>query len=153
MKKKSTIILALILLASVVLGIASAIYKPSPQNSFVRINDQLISVEIARTDQERYQGLSNRQTLAEGWGMLFLFPEGYNGGFVMRDMLIALDIIWIANNQVTKIDKNLLPPAQTNNVPIIVYSPGIVQYVVEVNAGWSDKVGIAIGDPAEIVIY
>lgn len=110
----------------------------------VIINDKIVNVEIAGTAEKHYQGLSNRENLCENCGMLFVFPDKKERTFVMRDMNFPLDIIWIDDDKIVKIDKNL--PSEGSN-PKILYSSGQpVNYVLEVNAGFCDKNNIKIGD-------
>lgn len=153
MKNKLNIVLAIVLLVSIILGIGSIFYVSKDAKSYIKIKDEIIYVEVADTPELRYQGLSNRPKLEEGWGMLFTFPEGYNSAFVMRDMLFSLDIIWIKDQKIVKIDKNLPPPYETNNIPAMAYSPGTIHYVLEITGGVSEAKKIAVGDDVEIVIY
>ena len=153
MKKKLNTILIVALLASIILAVVSTLFFQPQPKSYIKINNVTLNIELADTPEKTYQGLSDREELADETGMLFVFPDGYSGGFEMRRMKFPLDILWIKDFTVAKIDKNLPTPFQTNNIPAIVYSPGIVQYVLEVKAGWSDKHNITIGDKAEIVIY
>jgi uncharacterized membrane protein (UPF0127 family) len=70
----------------------------------------------------------------------------------MKDMLIPLDFIWVANGKIVKIDKNV--PAPAPNTPdgnLKTYSPGTpIDYVLEVNAGFSDKNNIKVGDSVNL---
>lgn len=112
--------------------------------SFVMINEGKIKVEIAKTYEEKYNGLSNRENLCENCGMLFIFNEKNKQKFVMRDMNFPLDIIWINDNEIIKIDKNLQPEGSN---PINLYnSEAPVNYVLEVNVGFSDKYNIRAGN-------
>lgn len=118
----------------------------SRQDNFkiVSINDKIIKVEVADTAESRYQGLSGRESLCEGCGMLFIFPDKDVRTFVMRNMNFPLDIIWIDGDEIKKISKNL-PPEGEN--PAIIYSSEFpVEYVLEVNGGFADDNGVAAGD-------
>ena len=63
-------------------------------------------------------------------------------------MLIPLDIIWIGNGKIVKIDENVpAPVAGTSDSKLLNYSPGSpIDYVLEVNAGFSDKNNFKVGD-------
>ncbi len=110
----------------------------------VIINDKIIEVEIAGTAETHYRGLSNRKNLCENCGMLFVFPDKKERTFVMRNMNFPLDIIWIDDDKIVKIDKNL-PPEGKN--PANNYNSGApVNYVLEVNGGFADKNNIKTGN-------
>jgi uncharacterized membrane protein (UPF0127 family) len=108
------------------------------------IDDKIVNVEIADTAEKHYQGLSNRKNLCDDCGMLFIFPDKKDRIFVMRNMNFPLDIIWIDDDKIVKIDKNL-PPEDEN--PVNNYSSDApVDYVLEVNEGFADKNNIKAGD-------
>lgn len=110
----------------------------------VIINDKIVNVEIADTAEKHYQGLSNRKNLCDNCGMLFIFPDKKERTFVMRNMNFPLDIIWISNDKIVKIDKNLLPEGSN---PKMLYSSGQpVNYVLEMNSGYAGKHGFKTGD-------
>lgn len=121
---------------------------PTPQKS-VKIADVKIPVEIADTDAKRMKGLSGRTELKEDQGMLFVFEKKQiTPIFWMKDMLIPLDIIWIGNGKIVKIDENVPAPiAGTSDSKLLNYSPGSpIDYVLEINAGFSDKNNFKVGD-------
>jgi len=63
-------------------------------------------------------------------------------------MKIAIDIIWLKNGKIIQIDKNVAPPtAGTSDKNLKLYSPKTaVDYVLEVNFGYSDLNNIKVGD-------
>ena len=108
------------------------------------INNTEIKVEIADTPEIRYKCLSNREELFAGCGMLFIFPEKEIRTFVMRDMNFALDIIYIDNDKIVKINKNA--PSEGSD-PVMRYSSDLpANYVLEVNSGFCEENKIEIGD-------
>lgn len=110
----------------------------------VIIDNKIIEAEIADTAEKHYQGLSNRKNLCDNCGMLFIFPDKKERTFVMRDMNFPLDIIWIDDDKIVKIDKNLLPEGSN---PKMLYSSGQpVNYVLEMNSGYAGKHGFKTGD-------
>jgi uncharacterized protein len=106
-----------------------------------------IELEIADTDQSRARGLMFREKLAEGQGMLFIFPEDGVYSFWMKNTLIPLDIIWLDKDlKVVQIRSNVAP-CQSNECPS--YNPQIkAKYVLEVNAGFCLKFQIKTGEKA-----
>jgi len=126
-----------------------AVATPAGNLKSLTINSTSIPVEISKTKQEREKGLSGRSSLPGGSGMLFVFDsQKIVPNFWMKDMQIAIDIIWIADNKITKIDKNVLPPAaDTPDTKLVIYSPGKpIDYVLEVESGFCDKNNIKVGD-------
>lgn len=114
------------------------------------LGTKIITVEIANTDATRAKGLGGRTFLDPKDGMLFVFDEkGVTPEFWMKDMLIPLDIIWISNGKVVKIDKDIKPPkAGTPDSKLVIYSAGQpIDYVLEVMGGFSDNNNIKVGDP------
>jgi uncharacterized protein len=120
------------------------------------IGSKSISVEIAKTAETRAKGLSGRSTLSEDSGMLFVFDtQDVTPIFWMKEMLIPIDIIWINDDRVVKIDKNVSPPeANTPDAKLPTYSAGgPIDYVLEVSSGLSDKNGIKIADPVVLPTF
>ena len=61
----------------------------------INISDKPYEVEIAYTDEQKEKGLSNRESLDENSGMLFIFDEPESVSIWMKDTLIPLDIVFI----------------------------------------------------------
>ena len=61
----------------------------------LRINDQKLELEVARTEAERERGLMGRCELKENTGMAFFFNPPESVGFWMKNTLINLDIAFI----------------------------------------------------------
>jgi hypothetical protein len=114
------------------------------KQNYVQIGSLQINVELADTQAKKEKGLSDRNSLCGQCGMLFVFDTPTIGQFYMRNMNFPLDIIWISDHRVVKIDANL-PPA--GNDPQILYGSGQpIDYVLEINSGKSEQYGINIGD-------
>ena len=100
------------------------------------------AVEMATTDAERAQGLMNRKELPEGQGMLFDFQRDQEVGFWMKNTYIPLDMIFIrSDGRIMRIAENTEPLSEK-----IVPSNSPVRGVLEVIAGTTRKLGIAVGD-------
>lgn len=113
-------------------------------NSFktLKINGQEIMVEIARTPDALRKGLSGRESLTGGMGMLFVYDDSGVYGFWMKDMNFALDIVWIDEDfRVIGIEREVQP----ETFPETFYPPKPVKYVLELNAGESKNMGIETG--------
>lgn len=117
----------------------------------VSVGNTKVKVDIADSETARRNGLSGRPSLNEDEGMLFVFGQkDILPSFWMKDMKIAIDIIWINDGKITKIDKNVPPPEGIEDKDLKLYNPDKpIDYVLEVNAGFSDKNGIKVGDSVE----
>ena len=124
------------------------IIRKSESRPTLYIGNAKIFVNFANTDEERQKGLSGRDNLAEKEGLLFVFDKDSNPGFWMKDMLIPIDIIWINDGKIIQIDKNVPPPPLgTSLTDLAIYRASIgIDYVLEVNSGFSEKNGLKVGD-------
>ena len=114
----------------------------------VSVGSKEVEAELASTPQERKMGLMYRTVLEEGKGMLFTFGTAYQYPFWMKNMKIAIDMIWIGENMtVIDMDQNV-PPCEQENCEL--YTPSSpAKYVLEVPAGWAQRNGIQTGSTVE----
>ncbi len=119
-----------------------------PQKRQIKVGNVTLHVEIADSEDERKNGLSGRNTLEENTGMLFSFEqEDVFPSFWMKGMLIPIDIIWIDEWEVVKIHENIQPEPEKSDSELTKYYPdGPVDLIIEVNAGFSGKNNIRVGD-------
>jgi uncharacterized protein len=129
----------------------SSLSPPLPETS-VTINDTLIFIELANTNQLRELGLSGRDSLPENAGMLFTFTHQRQiPQFWMKDMNFPIDMIWIDNGQIVQITNDVpAPEPDTPDSDLPKYSPNQpIEYVLEVNAGFAEENDINVGDEVE----
>ena len=104
-----------------------------------------VTAEIARTDEERTQGLMHRKKLPDGEGMIFVFDRDQQLSFWMKDTLIPLSIAFIAwDGRI--IDIKDMQPQDLNSVR----SSRSVRYALEVPQGWFTRAGVREGDIVRI---
>jgi len=117
----------------------------------IKLKDQNYQVEIASTTQQKSKGLSNREKLCSKCGMLFVFNKDKSLPFWMKDTLIPLDIIWInSENKIVDI-QSANPQLNTPTSRLTIYrNQDLAKYVLELNAGDSQKLNLKIGDIIEI---
>jgi len=108
-----------------------------------------VSIEIADSNESRLRGLSDRESLAEDAGLLFIFPLQDYYGIWMKEMKFPIDIIWLDENySVVDIKSRALPESFPE-----VFSPrALALYVLEVNANFASNHDIKIGDTARLSI-
>jgi uncharacterized membrane protein (UPF0127 family) len=115
-----------------------------PRKNYVEINGYKFYIELADTAEKQTQGLSNHQPIKDNEGMLFMFADSLNRNFWMKNMLFPLDIIWINGDKIVNISHNIPPEGES---PVNIYSSEKpANYVLEVNAGSSKRLGIKINE-------
>ena len=123
----------------------------SSYNHTLKVGSENLAVELASTPAQRDLGLSGRNTMGENQGMLFIFRpnETLYPAFWMKGMKFDLDFIWVQNGRVVGITPQA-PSQEKLNLPdsqLPTYSPPQpITWVVEVNAGFSQRHHIQIGD-------
>ncbi len=103
-----------------------------------------VAVELARTEADRERGLMFRRALGADEGMLFVFPESSDHAFWMKNTLIPLDMIFIAEGGTVVGVVHDAEPMTTKARSVGAPS----RYVLEVNGGWSAAHGVGTGDRA-----
>jgi len=119
----------------------------------VEVSGNTINIEVANTEALREKGLSERDSLNENSGMLFVFPQkGIAPSFWMKGMKFNIDIIWIGGNKVVDITKDAtIPKEGAPDSSLSLYKPNSpIDYVLEVNANYSSSHNIKIGDEVKI---
>lgn len=115
-----------------------------PISAQVKVGDQTIDLEVAKTEQQQEMGLMYRKQLEANHGMLFAFSPPRPVGFWMKNCLINLDMVFLRNGQVVAIANNA-PPCQKEPCP--VYGPPVnVDQVIELRGGRAKELGIKQGD-------
>ncbi|MBT8284414.1 MAG: DUF192 domain-containing protein [Flavobacteriaceae bacterium] len=101
-----------------------------------------LDIEIAESDYETQTGLMYRESMEQNQGMLFIFPEEAYHSFYMKNTRFPLDIIYIDKDlMVTSIVTNAQPMNETG-----LPSENPIMYVLEVNAGLTDRWQLENGD-------
>ena len=111
-------------------------------------NSVQIGLEVASTPQQQSLGLMHRKELGQQRGMLFPFSPPKPASFWMKNTLMSLDIIFLRNQQVVNLHRNV-PPCTTPQCPTY-NSKGNVDQVIELEAGQAEQLGIEEGDRIEI---
>ena len=110
---------------------------------YVNFENTQVKVDLALTPSEHAKGLSGRQSLMEGEGLLFVFDKPGKYSFWMQDMNFPIDIIWLSSFQekgqrgfkIVHIKKDASPASYPD-----IYAPSEnAEYVLEVVAGFSEK--------------
>ena len=118
----------------------------------VKVGDTDFQVELALTAEQQSQGLSGREVLGPGAGMLFVYEHESRYTFWMKEMRFPIDIVWIgADCKVVDVTLEAPPPEPGQSLDQLPrYSPDTpAQYVLEINAGEAAAGAIKPGDPVE----
>ena len=127
------------------LALMVAVSACADDRPWVEVKGERFKVAIADDDESRARGLMFVDHLPDDEGMLFLFRREGPRAFWMRNTRIPLDIIYL-NGQLKVVDiiKNAKPcrSQRCPNYP----SAKPAQYVLELNGGKSDELGLRPGD-------
>ena len=126
-------------------GATVEIRGPPANRAWVIFGTDTIVAEIARTPDERAQGLMYRDELPTGTGMLFVFEDVQIRSFWMANTYVALDIAYIDVSYVI-VDIQQLEPLVTDSNA----SAAPAMYALEVAQGWFAEHGVTVGNQAQI---
>jgi uncharacterized membrane protein (UPF0127 family) len=106
-------------------------------------------VEVARTPQDREQGLMYRQSIPGDQGMLFDFARVEPISMWMRNTYIPLDMLFIRRDgSIARVAENA-EPLSLRSIP----SGEPVLAVLELNGGTARRLGIKAGDRVEHPLF
>ena len=144
----SAILFLLFVGASFVVGGSDGVSSRVSKNiSTLTLGSSLVSVEIADDEMSRSQGLGGRLKLDRGTGMLFIFDRSDLWGIWMKDMKIAIDVIWLdQTGKIVTVEENMSP----ETYPKIFFPTKRARYVLEVPAGAFRASGASIGDVIDL---
>lgn len=133
---------------SCVFLISGCFPPPVQTGNQVCFHQSCVNVELVQKPHELTRGLQFRKSLAKNSGMLFIFHRVNLYQFWMKDTFIALDIIWLSEDKKINYIARQVPPCREDPCP--TYGPNATsRYVLEVNAGYADELGLNVGDEAE----
>lgn len=117
------------------------------QAAEIRLNDEILNVELASNSADRTLGLMGRSTLPEGQGMLFVYEKPQRLSFWMKNTRIPLDIgFFDATRRLIQIDH--MDPPQNGRLPVY-RCPKMAQYALEVPQGWFERHNIELSTRLE----
>ncbi|WP_267643752.1 DUF192 domain-containing protein [Haloarchaeobius amylolyticus] len=111
------------------------------------------TLEVADTAAEQEAGLSGRSSLPDEAGMAFVFDQEYYVSMWMKDTTIPLDLIFVgADNTVVNVAQADPQPGASDDELARYESDAPVKYVIAVNQGYADELGIGAGTVVEFDI-
>jgi acetylornithine deacetylase/succinyl-diaminopimelate desuccinylase-like protein/uncharacterized membrane protein (UPF0127 family) len=131
---------------------ASALAAPSElSKTTLKLPDGAkLAVELALTPKEQEHGLMDRTELAEGTGMLFVFPDEQPLVFWMKNTWIDLDMVYIgADRRITKVFERVPRSYPDTPEDRLATTKAVGKYVLEIPSGYSKKHALAPGQKLE----
>lgn len=117
----------------------------------VELKGHRFDVEIAADEPSRERGLMFRDEMPADHGMLFLFDDRAERTFWMKNCRMPLDILYFDEKYKLVSVQQRVPPCRSAGNDCPVYpSNGAAQYVLELNAGTADKLGVQPGDELKV---
>jgi uncharacterized membrane protein (UPF0127 family) len=107
----------------------------------VVIGGKSFRIEVARTDEQKREGLMNRKSLGQREGMIFVYETDQHLAFWMKNTTIPLTLVFLSKEgQITQIEQ--LKPLSLKSV----VSERAVRYGLELPAGVLEELGVGVGD-------
>jgi uncharacterized membrane protein (UPF0127 family) len=136
-----------VVVAGVLLSVSSVLSCSSglEERIEVLIGGQSFRVEVARTAEQKQQGLMNRKSLGDREGMIFVYETDQRLAFWMKDTTIPLTLAYLSKDgQIMQIEQ--LKPLSLKSV----VSERAVRYGLELPAGVLDELGVQVGDRVQL---
>jgi hypothetical protein len=105
------------------------------------IGAEVMTAEMALTEEQERTGMMFRTNMEENEGMLFVFPAPMRASFWMKNTLLPLSAAYISPKG-TILEIHDMQPKDTN---AIVAATDNVQYVLETRQGWFGRHNIKDG--------
>ncbi|MFH7024767.1 MAG: DUF192 domain-containing protein [Heteroscytonema crispum UTEX LB 1556] len=119
-----------------------------PISAKATINGTIIQLEVARTQQQQAMGLMYRPALPDDRGMLFSFSSPFQASFWMKNVPVALDMVFMRDGVVQYIQASA-PPCSSEPCPTYGSNTPINQ-VIELRSGRAAELGLKVGDRVTI---
>lgn len=115
----------------------------------VEIGSKSFELELALTRQARYKGLSDRESIDEDGGMLFVFNAPEKLSFVMRRCPVPIDILFLdpAGRVVAMHQMQVEPDPDAPDDQLRRYtSKWPAQFAIEIKGGSLPDLDVKVGD-------
>ena len=122
----------------------------------IYLGGKKLLVELADTEHKRQQGLSGRNSLKEGKGMLFIFESPEKVSFHMKGVGMPISIGFFNEKQMLEQIEHMLPEKKTWSGQKKQYkkikhynSRSLVKYALEVPERWFSRNKVFLGAKLE----
>ena len=124
----------------------SHLKNTEPKKFEITLGEKKLLLELALTPKKREKGLMHRDKIKFGEGMLFVFESPQPMRFWMKNTRIPLDIGYFSSDGSLK-ELHRGQPFDLSGMPSKSSS---LQFVIELNAGDYQKLGIRLGDKIDL---
>lgn len=129
--------------------------EPIEDRQPVEIDGRTFDLELALNNAQRVQGLSDRRSIAEDGGMLFVYPFDRVMRFVMRRCHVPIDIVFLdADGRVVQMHAmEVIEPIggdEWYNPTDDYSSVERARFAIELRGGTLETLGIEVGDVVEL---
>lgn len=107
------------------------------------------NIELAIKPEEQAQGLMFRESMPQFNGMLFINERPRRVSFWMKNTLIPLDMLFIDETGVVQTVKHNATPLDLTPIP----GGEHIQYVLEINGGMANLLGLSEGAETRYIGY
>ena len=107
-----------------------------------------IQLEVAQTQKQQAMGLMYRPPLPDNRGMVFNFPSAQPVSFWMKNVPVALDMVFVRKGVVQYVEASA-PPCTKEPCP--TYGPRtLIDQVIELRSGRAAELNLKKGDKVTI---
>ncbi len=126
--------------------------QPGADTLNATIGGRTFTLELALDESARFQGLSDRASIAENGGMLFVFPDARVRQFVMRRCLVPIDIVFLSpGGRIVAMHEMDMEPYDTPENELKRYSSQWpAQFALEFAEGTIDALGLEVGQRVDL---
>ncbi len=108
-----------------------------------------IDTLLAASASHRARGLMFVRSMPADAGMLFVYPERREMSMWMKNTIISLDILFADDDgDIVHVAANTTPLSLDS-----ISSGGLARYVLELNAGVAERLGITVGSRLHVLTY
>ncbi len=140
------VVLTIVLILSILVFFIVKNQMDKPEIKNLQIGDKHYQVEIVRSEKDQIKGLSDRNSLEDIDGMLFVYDDSRIRSFWMEGMRFDLDIIWIRNSKIIGFTENISYQDQGKSYKL----PEKCDMVLELKSGRVKNDDLKIGNKVEI---
>jgi uncharacterized membrane protein (UPF0127 family) len=111
----------------------------------VLIGGESFRIEVARTEEQKRQGLMHRNSLGRREGMIFVYQTDQHLAFWMKNTTIPLTLAYLSKEgRIMQIEE--LEPLSLKSV----VAERAVRYGLELPAGVLEELGVEVGDRVQL---
>jgi uncharacterized membrane protein (UPF0127 family) len=126
-----------------------------PESSLrLRMGDRDFRLELALTPEQRSTGLSDRPTMPDDAGMIFVFPDSTIRVFSMIRCHFPIDLIYLSpKGRIVDMHAMQVEPPDVDPRDLQAYvSRWPAQFAIEIHGGLIEQLGLQIGQQIDLPV-